>query len=1077
MAQYGHNFYGTAYYGKTNAFSGDYTTKEIPTDEDLKSTFTVNIQAVIPDAFYGPQSEEIIPSDSDWTYDDAFGVLKSNKGNASLEFAITCDRIIIHHEKRNSGADKITVQIKTIPVDGTEPTERTETFSSKSSNINTNAKFTISNLAYGRQEVKIIIDGANPSTDYFSFKGVSCRVTHFTIETRAGKDGVWTDFVKINTSYTVVNADQFRYKVSGTSPDYAGNNMIQVRVWMASSDNEMTPEIMSIENIAGNSENRTERGYWEGIIDMQLVATAIGKTFKKIEGIYWTQRVPETTDLIIRSCSSTNALSFGKWTVPYRLNTYRVRLKEGIQEGYIDTPLVKPESKSQFIRNIQWEEWRDQSYLPPDDTNTWVRYVFLDTTKSNENNPYHLIHNPMNMSDKTLYSLGRRNFYVRVRLHRRIDKMSPAVDFIHLDSRMNYTEEKIIEGKDFSAVNNHNTGKDIVLDMSTLSYNPPAEVKQPTYELDDRTNRPQDVVLYYDSEKDESMRSNETINPADKIWAETKTREPGMTTGLRKHYQYSGGNVRYPEVRKVEMSSSFTPSLDRTKKYRYYLQNGWPTIFHEVATGDTFKSIADSHNVKESDLKDLNPNPIYNDNGTLTVGQKLQVPNYSTNENVDIKFESNDDVITDKSSQNALIDQSNDLTSDVVVSQVVKSSIYGEVDWVSDERIYEGIVNPNDVRKEYKRSHITPDSGVSGEFRYIAAENDTYETIGKKFGVDPLDIAIKNQEVEVVQGLEIIVPARITLPDIHPKAYVSDNPYKIDIIYNSVKKADGTVISESALDVAEVSIEYKTKLIEEVRITRGQVRNGKDLLSHPRIKKITKVTTLDRTREYNPYDPVQKSGDFIRDNNYIDWSPAEGNSSEPEPLEDYYVSYECEVPDRVTVTIDTNYFEEGGVDRIWRSPEVKEFNGMCYPGFDFKVEAPPFSEWKNSNDEDVEDFEYVIEDDDLWVKTWIEYDEVENKYYVMGSLQDLVPKDNWFPTIQTGFYYLGKDEYYLYNEPVVLEPTAKDVPTAKNVKYVDGKYDKGVYIEEGSINKVRNSGFDTATNVKTIYKKTFKKEV
>jgi hypothetical protein len=221
------------------------------------------------------------------------------------------------------------------------------------------------------------------------------------------------------------------------------------------------------------------------------------------------------------------------------------------------------------------------------------------------------------------------------------------------------------------------------------------------------------------------------------------------------------------------------------------------------------------------------------------------------------------------------------------------------------------------------------------------------------------------------------------------------------------------------------------------------------------------------------------TGDYIMDGNYVDWSLSEGFSSEPAENEKYYVDYTIEVPDKVTIIMDTNYIEEGGTDQVWRSPEVKEFSGMSYysekdeKAIDFKEVLPPVSDWIGTDRSDLEDIEYMIEDDDLWIKTWIDHDQEAGKYYAVGSLQDRIPKENWFPTIRVGHYYLSQDEYYLFNEPVVMTPTELDMPIAKNINYVPGKYSKAAKLQEGSVNLVKNSGFDSLTETQTLYKLTF----
>lgn len=1078
MAQYKHNFYGTSYYGETNAFSGTYETDGIFTEEPLKDTVDINILAKLPEARYGYDSPEINESAGIWA-DSGLGYISTNDPGASIEFRGTCDRVVIEFEKRSTGSDIIHVDITTT-VAGGEDQVRTETFSAYSTSIDTEAEYVIDNLEYGMQTVSIRLDASNGEMEYFNFKGIRARVTHFTVETKGYGDAGSTEYTQIPISKTETeNKDS--YIIEGTSPNYAGYQYVQVRVWMASSDHLQTPELEWLETIAGNSNNRTEDGQWEAIVDMEAVATGASKTFQEIDSIDWVATVPDTTEMIIRTSSSQDNLSYSKVSVPYQQGVNRLRLKEGYEEGWIDVPYISPGSGSQsgssYTRILQWGEWDDQAFLPPDNVDTWIRYSFMDTNKD-ELNAYHVITKDTNdfPSQGSLRSLDNKDFYLRIRMYRRQDKETPVVDFINLSTRMEYKEDKVIDNVEFSAVDNSNKGEKRVLDMSSLSFDVPPEVNSPIYELIDQTGRPQDVGLYLYSEKESFDRTNKTGNASDEVWAVANVREIGENDGLRKHYQYGGGAVKYPDVNVIEMAPTFTPSLESGVRYRYHLKPGWPDVYHVVQEGETLQDISINYQITIEEIHEINEALNYDNNGNLMRGQEILIPNDSLNPDVSLRWGSDIESETDKSAHNARIEGNADLSSDTIEANVIDESLEGEVDWVSGEKIYNGVVNLNDVRSEYKRKHAAPRSGFAADTNYIVVSGDTFGSIAKKFGIYEQDLRIENgarEGEEPIIGEVISVPSRIVLPAIDPRARVSDNPYKIDIVYNSVKKQDGTIIDESFIVPAGLDISYREVLIEKEKVTRGPVANGKDILGKPRVREIVQAESADGMIIYNPYDSFTQSGDFGQDGNYIDWGITSAASAEPTIGEEYYVTYKCEVPDTVTVTIDTTYQEEGGVDRIWRSTEVKEFEGMCSPGEDFKIELPDLSSWQGAANANIEDLEHVVEDTDLWVKTWIQHNIDEGKYYLVGSLQDRIPKDNWFPRINTGYYYLGEEEYFLYNEPVVIEPTEQEMAMAKNVTYGDGKHKGAVYLEKGSVNHIRNSGFEVASSKSTVYKLTF----
>jgi LysM repeat protein len=1086
VAQYGHNWYGTSYYGQTNAFSGWYQTKEVFTEEALKNTVTINMKATLPSATYGPQSPEVQQISGTWTYDATLGKLYSNSVNAELYMAATCDMLTIKYEKRTIGA-KVNIEVTTTLPGQTTPTVSNYVLNTQATTVDANAVYKIEGLPFGQQQVKIKMAADSPAGANFNFKGFVARTAHLTIESRAR--AVYddeqpmpdSDYVKLTTTTTPISGNE--YMVSATTPSYVGMKYIQFKVYLASSDNETTPEVQYVEMIAGDSSNRTEDGTWSVVFNMEQIATLAGTSFSRVEEVVWTETVPTSTSLTIRSQSSNvndyNHWSLAKQTVPYKQGTKRLRLKEGYNYGWVDTPFIAPSSNRPYVSTVEWAKWNDQSFLPPDRTGVHVTYDFISIQKDNTSSPYVRIQDPMDKANRNLAGNTRlRNLdhVIRITLRRTSGKQTPVVDWITLDSKMYYEQDVSIENQEFSAVDFNNTGKGVVLDTNAADfrskYQVPQETSNPTYQLIDDTRRPQDVVLYLDTEKDMAIRTNKTETLLNKIWAEAKVKVSNKGTGLLKHYQYGGGEVKFPLKEEIQLAPTFTPSLNTRLRYRYHLHPGWPQQYHTAVEGDKLNDIATIYGHSIEEFQSLNPKLVYVSDGTLMPMQRVAIPNDSVNADVKMYWKSTLNERTSKSSQNAVLEGKTNVESDSVVAEVNLASVYGWVDWVSEEKIYDGVVNPNDVRREYKRTHSSPESGDSAQIEYVAVTGDTYKSIAQRFGVYEEDVRRLNgvtvADAQPAVGQRVLVPSLIVLPSIRPEAVVEDNPYHIEIVYNSVKKKNGKTLTTNAMTVSPIEIQYK-EVRREASITRGSVENGKDVLPNPRVTRIDSVESEDGMVIYNEWDDDLQIGNFKLDGNYIDWSPVE---TEPMAGAVYTVSYFCEVPDKVTVTIDTVYQEEGGVDRIWRSPEVKEFKGMCYPGYDYVSELPGFNQWVGLPDNNVEDIQYIVEDNDIWVKTWIEKRD-DGKWYIVGSLQDRVPKDNWLPTMKTGYYYLGKDEYYMFNEPIVIEPTEREIPIAENVDFVEGKFQNAVRLQEGSENLILNSGFDILTEKKTVFKLTF----
>lgn len=1024
MAQYQRNFYGTSYYGNTNAFSGTYTTSEIISDEVLNGGFEVKIEALLPSAIYAAGSEEITYPAS-WK-PNASNYLVTSTADAPLLFNAMADRMRIYYQARPDGANAKVHITTTKP--GESPVTSDFTFSTNNTVVK-NAYYEIL-LPYGNQKVEVSLDAASDPTYFLYFKHIEARVTNFTVETRVRLgEGSWSEYEKITLAITP-SSNPDEYVVTGLSPNYQGKDRIQVRVWMASSDNDLSPEIYHLDTYAGDTRNRTEDALWRARIDMQNIAAALSVSFKEMISLNWISDEPNGTEMAIRTRSSSDPgkVTWKAWSVPYKLGVKRLRLKEGINTGFIVTPLMNPASISEFLRINKWMGWSDASYLPPDQSDVKIVYEFLDE----QNTVIHRVDNPKTTVDKTFNTtnIGNKPFRVRISLSRRFDKATPAVDDFILYSDLIYEERKVSENVEFSAVENANTGDQMVLDMSTITFNPPPEASAPTYYLEDKTERPLDVSLYYESTKSMDTvlsRPNWTTSNQDKVWAVAKS-------GLVKHYQYGGGTAIFQQNDEEEMATSFTPALDNNQKYQYYLMGGW----------------------------------FNNETGEFVDG--------SVNPNVGVFWKSEQGLLpasrkqlTKKSSHNAVIDKASDLTSDIIIGEVVEESTWGEVDWVSDEKIYSGSCNVNDIKGDYIRVHQTPESGDSIDTTYIVKAGDTYASIAKDFGIDALDLQIANKartdEIPTV-GATLVIPSRIVLPAIDPRVTLGANPYQIDIVYNSVQQ-HGRRVDDSRINKMKLEIIQKEVLIEKEEVLRGSILNGKDFLQNPLVSDVLGIWTL-------PDDPVlapnyQKNLDYTFQNGQIDWSPVNVNSREPDPGTKYYVTYKCKKPSAVKITIGTDYQEESGIDSVWRSPEVKEFSGVAQPGSPYQAALPDFSEWAGSDDPEIKDMEYIIEDNDLWVKTWIEYHDDKGEYVAVGSLQDRVPKDNWFPTIQTGFYYLGKDEYYLYSEPITYKPKDDEMPRGANIKYVEGKYENAAKFQSESKNLIRNSGFDISTLTGTVY--------
>lgn len=1038
MAQYQSNFYGTSYYGNTNAFSGSYETASIQTEEPLNGTFEVTVLAQLPDMSYTYRSEEIVKSGA---WEESSNYLRSSVAGASLSFRATCDRVQIKYQGRPNGSI-VQVKVTTTVAGGAEKVSYNQALNTNAVSISEKT-LVIDGLSYGHQQVEITIEDANPSTKFLYFSGITARVCGFTIETRsAGSDQNWGEYQKVSLTMKHLSGNQ--YEIKGTSPNYANKLHVQSRIWMASSDNLISPEIEAVSMNSGDTSRRTENATYIAQINMTSVAAAIGQTFQHIKSIDWTSSVPDQTKITIRT-RSTNDDAKNRWSaksVPYVKGIKRIRLKEGIDEGFLITPLINPASINPFLRIDQWNSWEDISYLPPDESDVRITYSFLDERSV----ALYEVNQPKYVADKRLDTtpVGNKPYRLKINLKRRFDKATPVVDFFSLSSTLIYEEDMVVENMNFSAVNNQGTGEQMILDMQDLAYNIPAEAADPTFTLIDKTERPLDIVLYLDSYKNLTssiIKPNDTKLRNDKIWARTKVNpnpNDRNATGLLKHYQYGGGNCIYGNDDETSMASSFTPALKEDRRYRYFITPGWFDAVH-------------SRPVDGSINKDVD---IY----WKTEGAKAERLRINT---------------TDMSYHNTIVSGIGNLENDNIVSKVTEEATWGKVEWVSEEKVFFGMCNLNDKKGDYVRKHETPESGDSLDTTYISRSGDTYESIAKLFGVEALDLRFANSadlSVEPTPGQNMIIPSRIVLPKINPLATIGANPYQVDIVYNSVMQG-GKVVADERISKIQLLVEEQDVLIEKEEVIRGTIANGLDYLKNAKVSEIVGVWKL-------PNDPILAPNytsplDYKLTGNAISWEAVTDLSKEPPIGTKYYVTYKCKKPKSVQISIGSDYQEEGGINRVWRSPEVREFTGVCSPGVDHIKTLPMPSQWQGANNPIIEDLEFIIEDNDLWVKTWVQFDPKTSSFQAIGSLQDRIPKDNWLPYIHTGYYYLGKDEYYLFSEPITVEPADSEVARSENITYVPGKFANAAKFEKQSTNLVKNSGFESARNSQ-IMKITFK---
>ncbi|EKS8351661.1 LysM peptidoglycan-binding domain-containing protein [Bacillus cereus] len=1084
MAQYQRNFYSSSLYGRLKAFYGDYLTEEFDAQEPFSYHIDAKIQAQLPSTFYAATSREFKRIDSaKWTVSGKD--IKTRTANTPVEFVATGDNLEVHVRLQNVGTQNIEAKLykEELVAEAYQWVEKQTKSINTLSLTNPNKVDKIAFDSYGFGDYKVIIKALDTTADAIIVGG-KLRTSDFNIEIRTSANKTtWSKWEPITLNKKLIQGQN--YLSTGQSVTlYKNVRYVQGKIILLSSDNATSPIIDRVELRSEDSGLYDQNGDYTVKIDMTQVATSVGKSFKHVDKIRFIQRQPAGTEMNIRSSSSRDNIFWGPITAPYRQNTKRLRLKRGATNHSVTLGPINEGSKFDFSKTTALLSWDTQAFSPKDASNTKITYIF-SKTRTNQKDPRNLlqvIDNPMNVKDRAI-KFSPQPYFLTVEMTRSSARGTPVVDLIDVYQNILYKEVVNIINKDVSAVDGLSTGRKSLQKISDYPFKYPSisnqipfnqqqiTAAQQKYELTDQTRRPSDVMLYLKSEENKGARTGKSTSASDEIIAKAIQRklEFGDKTGVLMHYQYGAGKVQYLRPYERELDSTFTPFLLPNLKYRYYIKNGWPNEVHKVVNGQTLNDVAEMYNTTVNAIKGSNKDILLNEDTTLVKDQLITIPNTSKNDDVSLLFK-NGTVYTQKSSHNSVYDKDHglnvtDLSSEPISIKVPNTPPKGYVDWASEEKIYTGVINANDIRGEFVRTQFNLSTLSDFDREYVVANGDTWESIASKYDIYVQDLRATNNSIEELKvGNTIIIPPNIILPALAPEAEFEDAmPYKISIIEDSVHKKDGVRIDESFVPIdwngkhLPLEVTYRTSELLTAEMVRGSDANGMDPLPLSDVIEIVSCKKKNGSVTYHIWNDTLKTGDFKLKSNYIDWSPSQAGVLEPAPGEEYVVVYKRREVDSVKVHLDTTYFEKVGTDIVWRSPEVKVFDGVCTPTEDFKLELPTPQTFEGY-DGIYKNISYIIEDNDLWVETSVQ--DIDGKKFLVGTLNGKDPRKNWHPEIQKGYYYLKEQEHYLYSEPLKTVLAEKELPTADGIEYVKGPTGMGAMLLPASSNIVRDSVFE-----------------
>ena len=1085
MAQFGKHLYGSSFFGKSNAFAGNYDTRIIDVGENLSGKIVIQLESKLPSVFY-ESSNIVFRYSGDYALKEEYTTLIKS---ATVNTYLSGKNLEVHYGK---GSAKIIVQEQ-------ETEERREYLTDGSGVLK------LDNFPTNHLESYIILIEA---TEEFDFKGIQAQTTEIQGLFRAAdEEAVQTenffnqdwpllsgnDIVPPTDSlwkeHFILNFDEHQGEVIAQSKELISIRYVQLRLILLSTDSETSPEVDTILLYSGDLSRFRSSGNWHVALDMSNIAEEEGVAFERVQKIDWVEKEESSSRFDLHSSSRNgttpsvlNILNDNYWsdmTAKYVLKhngrTFgdpygRVSLNEegnGHTEGsrigsLFFGPINTREAGLTNTTVLDWLRLNGLIYYPRNSNQSDLTIEFYENKNDIENGvpPIYIINNPKERKDIILNIESRyQSLYVRILFERKTGYSSPVVDDIHIYTLLKY--ESLRQNGQFidelSALDGYERNSDIgkgrklVRKIPLDSFDWPENRQSLSYNKESIEDTEKKLSLEYYPRYlnqvylglygiDETVFSFVKDMPLElEIHSQVYADNPSLSltevpsNKISFHYSYSGGTVNFPLMTERDLSTQYTPILNENKKYKFYLENGWSDETFTLPYSMEFDEVAEITSSEKEELIALNKNvPLY-DNKILT-GYELLLPNNTINQLIRLNFKESDDLTTEFSLLNGV-------KNDTIQASIEDNDSYQYLDWTSDEVLFSGVVNLGDKKMPYVRTQNSSYNVEQTGNHIVSQSLETAQEIAERYSVDLEDLIFvnkrkeeyeKNNTVIFLRNETVILPGKYSLPDIIPGLiYEGDNPYVLEIIPGSIRRVKDNIrlpndtLIPGSQDEAPVSYTLTESNTQTEILTRGEVRNGRDPLPYSNVIKVHEIRSLETGQKYLP--STNNSGDFILKENHIDWSSSFSGSKEPGAGEEYEVVFTRGVIDRLRIVYSSNYNEKMSQDRMEAIPVYSASHKIDLKE-DLKIELPSL-EMAAREYPHLKNLRYVARNSDLWVSHIVE----DNIIRLTLNGED--PNVNWYPTIQTGFYYLNNQEHYLYSRPVETVFDDKDIPIIRNVEY------------------------------------------
>lgn len=545
-----------------------------------------------------------------------------------------------------------------------------------------------------------------------------------------------------------------------------------------------------------------------------------------------------------------------------------------------------------------------------------------------------------------------------------------------------------------------------IIELKNISF--PNKENEPTkYTIDYSTDK---YILYFASTSGIN-RTHVTTIDYDKIIAESKMPVYISYRNIKLYYNPTGYD------RKIKMNNILVNPYGTTDSI---LKNNGNTYLYKVINGNAY--------ILKSDEK-----------------YEIYVNEQTISSTTNIFFDSTDNQYTTMSTINGSSD------NDYIIFEDNSFATKEESEWVSDELIYDCSVNINGQ----KLNLIIPDLKLPTIPTSVAFDEIVYNNISDN---DTSRIEIGPYIFEIMPGTT--------------KRILSDG---------NILNIDNDLIKIKSLNLAIPSIYDGSGKIKPEFIVIENIKRGE---------------LLDQNREPTPFDVI--SNTVYEDNLFIGiWSSVDAyNTGAPSPYTKgvdyifepstrritwisqnkpnigsvYYAVYVVAKPEVCAIELSCDYYDTLKSSKPWKSIYYKEIKGETSPENIYKLDV---STLYPINEEMWPDIDNEIDDNSLEYFVSVYENPFVNAYIennILNVTTKIDSRKHWIPTINNGFYYINKDEYYLANN-MIEQDISNNLPNIQNAEFSLDKAsnDYGMLVHDKINNFILNSSFELLSDSTTIY--------